>query len=523
MMMQVEQPCKSSYLLEEEKESLFSSLLDKNRKILASRNVSSTEDHLNKKSISEEEEEDDDDIKNTTVDQHKQNSDIDMGMGIDTVIDAPGVVENTTSNRKLGASNSSSIADTIKMNEVDEEGALDQLMYDLSNDEVSMVIDIFGTSCDVGSNKPQSQPLLNSNFITEDQEYGDQETHSNLATSFFLPNHPSLEFRGFDTRCIGAAETMISPDAFSNSRLHVVTPTMISSSIQDAVTLPPFLLDLEQTEAVGNALERTPHEEKMKTGTSTVSEVSSNAKKKSYMTGKREKVAPAKAKKIKTKPSKTEPEIAIAPLDTCIRVPKAINKHDPLWNHRLKDAVEFLKEHGHCRIPTTYEPNPELSKWARRQRYHYKNYKKHVLDRPGNPAVASSESNKKGVRMIKCDMTSKRLAKLEEIGFCFDLQSSSWDIMYERLCKYAEENNGETSPSKHFEFDLWKWVGTQRYQMKLRKDREEDEKNSTRKQRNSKTPSLTMNRIAKLNKIQFDWHPVKKISDQQSKDGSSTK
>ena len=518
-MTQVEQPCKSRQLLEEEKESLFSSLLDKNMKILASRNSSSTQDHLNRKSISEEEDISSD--ANKTMDQNEQNLDVDIDTSTDTpVIDTPRDVETATSHRKVESSNSSPSSDSIKMNDVDQEGALDRLMYDLSNDEVSMVIDIFGATCDVGSNKPQSLPLFNSkpfmgpHFIAEDQEYSNPETRTHLAPPLFLPNHPALEFLGFDARSIGAQETVISPDAHPNSRVQVVTPTMIHSSIQDTMELPSFLQDREQMEAVGNAFASIPFEETTKTGTGTVGEVPSNSKKR---TGTRKKAAPAKAKKIKTTPNKPDSEKEYPPLDTCIRIPKA-NRHEFLWNLRFKEAVEFLRQQGHCRIPTTYEPNPKLAKWCCRQRYHYKNYKKHVLDRPGNPAVVSNESEKKGVRIIKCDMTSKRLAKLEEIGFCFDLHSTSWDTMYERLRKYAKENNGSTNPSKHFDFDLWKWAGTQRYYMKLRKDREEDTKNSTRKQRNTKTSSLTADRIAKLNEIQFEWTTREKYkSVQQSR------
>ena len=212
-MVQVEQPCKSRQLLTEEKGSLFSSLLDKNMKILASRNSSSAQDHLNRKSISEEEDISSDTKK--TVDQNEQTSDVDIDTSTDTpgVIDTPRVVETTTSNRNAESSNSSSSADSIKMNDVDQEGALDRLMYDLSNDEISMVIDIFGATCDVGSNKPQSLPLFNSepfmgpHCIAEDQEYSNQETRTHLAPPVLLPNHPALEFLGFDARSIGAQET----------------------------------------------------------------------------------------------------------------------------------------------------------------------------------------------------------------------------------------------------------------------------------------------------------------------------
>ena len=193
-----------------------------------------------------------------------------------------------------------------------------------------------------------------------------------------------------------------------------------------------------------------------------------------------------------------------------------MNLNSKVWDQRLKEAKEFVIEHGHCRIPTTYRPHQELANWARRQRHHYKKLKKHILDRPDNPAVVPTDLQRKplpkglvdnnmpGVRIIKCHMTPQRLEKLEAIGFCMDLQARSWERMYERLCDYSKRSKGKTHPSKYLDYELWKWVGTQRYQMKLRIKRAKEGNI------NYSMPCLTLERINKLNEINFDWGCSKK-------------
>jgi hypothetical protein len=232
----------------------------------------------------------------------------------------------------------------------------------------------------------------------------------------------------------------------------------------------------------------------------------------------RTKITSVQVKEPKADTTNKSPKVT-QPVETYITRPRKMNKG--VWTQRLEEAREFVLKHGHGRIPTTYPPNPDLANWAKRQRYHYKIFKKHVLDRPNNPAIAPTKfintvrrnrmnnqhpngcirhNNTPGTRWIKCLMTSERFARLDAIGFCMDLQAGVWDCNYRRLCNYAMRNNGCTSPSKHTLKELWKWVGTQRYQMALRKKREEGNLNLP-----AVCPCLTPERIAKLNKISFVW------------------
>jgi len=216
---------------------------------------------------------------------------------------------------------------------------------------------------------------------------------------------------------------------------------------------------------------------------------------------------PAKSKETKDDIVEGDPAVKISSIETYIAPPRKPN--EDLWNMRLKDASEFISKHDHSRIPTTYPPNPGLAKWAKRQRCHYKVYKKHVLDRPLNPAIVSTKAlrrgkfgrNKPGIRLVKCLMTPERLEKLQAVGFCMDLQEENWEQNYKLLCEYAKLNNGRTHCSKHHNYDLWKWIGTQRYQMSLTKKRAMSKSSDSTRY----TPCLSPDRIVKLNKIKFCW------------------
>ena len=39
-----------------------------------------------------------------------------------------------------------------------------------------------------------------------------------------------------------------------------------------------------------------------------------------------------------------------------------------LWEQRFEELKAFKKQHGHCKVPTTYQPNPALGHWVSRIR-----------------------------------------------------------------------------------------------------------------------------------------------------------
>lgn len=63
------------------------------------------------------------------------------------------------------------------------------------------------------------------------------------------------------------------------------------------------------------------------------------------------------------------------------------------WDGRFEELLEYRQQHGHCNVPRTYRHNPQLSTWVKRQRRQYR---------------ANS-------------ISQKRIAKLESVGFIFDI------------------------------------------------------------------------------------------------------
>uniref|UniRef100_A0A6U9XSY0 Helicase-associated domain-containing protein n=1 Tax=Pseudo-nitzschia australis TaxID=44445 RepID=A0A6U9XSY0_9STRA len=152
------------------------------------------------------------------------------------------------------------------------------------------------------------------------------------------------------------------------------------------------------------------------------------------------------------------------------------NSDELRWEYRVQQVKEFVQEHGHGRVPTRYPVNKELANWCKRQRYHYKVYLKNLQE---------FALNGKDGKKIKCHMTQERAKALNDVGFCWDLQAGGWEHSYQQLKKC------KTLPNKHTNYELWKWMGTQRYQMSLLK--------------RGKTTYLNPDRIQKLNDIGFEW------------------
>lgn len=145
------------------------------------------------------------------------------------------------------------------------------------------------------------------------------------------------------------------------------------------------------------------------------------------------------------------------------------------WNERIQEVKQFVKEHGHGRIPVSYPKNHDLASWSKRQRYHYKVFVKNMrMASLGKPFKAE-----------RCHMTQERLQALTDAGFCFDLHVAKWDRNYQLLkrCKLY--------PSKRANYELRKWIETQRHQMSLL--------------RRGEKSLLNPERIQKLNDIGFSW------------------
>ena len=483
-----------------------------------------------------------------------------------------GTTETARGTTAAGVS-TSSLTFNINMNRTDEVGALDRLRSDLSQDEVSMLIGIFGPTKQRDARLP-TEPVSRPSTCPAPPNQS-QNAALPIALSFVhhyhnVHNHfyPAIERPGFNRsgmvlrgrpgpelvtptitqqitqeainilsqhpvsmlpmQVLGAplSATLAKEQQRANKRrkkdillpkplplLPLLAPkNKMTSNIRNNDDRPPSLAPSPKTRAKLNV----PRKAVLPSKANFASSSTSTATTVTTTVARRSKVVSVKMKKPKSNTTSKSPQIT-QPVETYITRPKRMN--EGVWTQRLEEAREFVLKHGHGRIPTTYPSNPDLANWAKRQRYYYKIFKKHVLDRPNNPAIAPTKClntirrnrmnkqytngyirhNKPGTRSIKCLMTSERFARLEAIEFCMDLQAGVWECNYRSLCDYAMQNNGHTSPSKHTQKELSKWVGTQRYQMRLRKKREGGETNLP------DMPCLNLERIAKLNKIDFFW------------------
>ena len=146
------------------------------------------------------------------------------------------------------------------------------------------------------------------------------------------------------------------------------------------------------------------------------------------------------------------------------------------WMSFLNEAKDFREKNGHCLISHKSKANPELARWARRQRYQYKQYIKGVR-RPGQKP---------------CQMTPERIEALNAIGFCWDTHEETWEERFNELKEFGRVYGHLSVPSGPRGNDtLATWIKGQRRQYKLMKQ--------------GKSYSITTDRIDRLTAIGFRW------------------
>jgi hypothetical protein len=146
------------------------------------------------------------------------------------------------------------------------------------------------------------------------------------------------------------------------------------------------------------------------------------------------------------------------------------------WSQRYQQAKEYSMAHGHCVIPHECVLNPGLAKWAKRQRSEYQIYAK----------------RRKGPhdRKVKSSMSKERVQLLNDIGFCWCHNKSSWNLRYQELCSYNDKHN-HTLVAPNENRKLAVWVKAQRRQFRLMKE--------------GAKSSMTSERCDHLDKIGFVW------------------
>ncbi|CAJ1929332.1 unnamed protein product [Cylindrotheca closterium] len=151
-------------------------------------------------------------------------------------------------------------------------------------------------------------------------------------------------------------------------------------------------------------------------------------------------------------------------------LPKFRDYQEQQWQEQFQGLLEFKANHGHCCVPNTYEPNPTLGRWVKRQRYQYK------LRESG----------------LQSTLVASRVQALEDVGFVWDSHAALWEERLNELKQYRLANGHCNVPSSYPKNkQLSTWVKCQRRQFRL-----------TGKGKNS---NLTEERIAALDELGFVW------------------
>lgn len=144
--------------------------------------------------------------------------------------------------------------------------------------------------------------------------------------------------------------------------------------------------------------------------------------------------------------------------------------HEEKWNARLKELVRYRQDHGDCLVPHTYNPNPQLARWVKRQRRQYK------LMLEGRAST----------------MTPERLQILNDIDFVWDSHEAAWHEKLKELQAYRKHYGNCLVPSNYKKNpQLATWVKCQRRQYKLYWE--------------GRASAMTPERIVQLENIGFEW------------------
>jgi len=165
--------------------------------------------------------------------------------------------------------------------------------------------------------------------------------------------------------------------------------------------------------------------------------------------------------------------------------------------------VAFSKANGHTRVPQVYGDDPPLGRWVKRQRFEHTLYcqanEDKAMDAKFSTHDLKQKSNKRqnhlngkqssavfSRRNSTLKITPGRIAKLNAVGFEFDLGQVVWDKMYGRLKDFYEKNGHSQVPKGYaHDVELANWVRNQKLGGNKRK--------------------LSQHRVQLLNAVKFPW------------------
>ncbi len=166
--------------------------------------------------------------------------------------------------------------------------------------------------------------------------------------------------------------------------------------------------------------------------------------------------------------------------------PKKKQGHGVSFDKRYAQCKEFIKTHGHCKIPTNFKEDKSLGIWVQEMRRNVK-----------------AMANGKRPRSFVSEEIVNQLNEIDfHWGFTIDPNKfpesdASWGKKFEALKEYQKAHKHFDVPLDGELSALGKWTRVQRTQNYYRKTK--------------RKCFITKDRIASLDAIGFDWKGPRKL------------
>jgi len=108
------------------------------------------------------------------------------------------------------------------------------------------------------------------------------------------------------------------------------------------------------------------------------------------------------------------------------------------WNEMFVALQRFKRKFGHCDVPQSHQENPQLGRWASKQRQLWKRGR----------------------------LIDDRARRLDNIGFARDARNAAWDRMFAELGRFRRVCCHCNVPRRSETLKLARWVGRQKKNLK---------------------------------------------------------
>ncbi|KAL7544248.1 hypothetical protein ACHAWF_007625 [Thalassiosira exigua] len=165
------------------------------------------------------------------------------------------------------------------------------------------------------------------------------------------------------------------------------------------------------------------------------------------------------------------------------------------WLECFEDMKRYKKNNGDTLVSKVCADHPFLGGWVDRQRLDYRRYMARKMIETGCGYDDLDDRGKAEIEKMSkksTGMTEERIQLLESEGFIWEPSVYKWELKFSELCEFAALN-GHAAPkrSRRNYNSLASWVETQR--------------SNYWKFVSGQKSSMTEERIARLNAINFEW------------------